>query len=236
MFVQEDNSELFFFASWDLLKFSKQLFKQPVSDAHIILIVLSCYHGRSWFQNNSRRLMVHCWPGLVFSPPYKCACSAQVDQIILLSLISVIWPVTMLRSNSFWSLPFQSFMSFSFPLSSFFFFSQLNCKYQVPFILFCYFCYYYIVVLVIFFSSRPAQQQPDCLSSFTVCKYDFISVPDSWGEKNRTKCFIFILSPSISLFITSLFSHKCCHNCFIYCIVAFFVLFWRVKGFFHCGG
>lgn len=131
-----------------------------------------------------------------------------------------------LKPNSFWSLPFHSFLSSSLCLllpSFLLLFSLLNCKYQVPFILFCYFCYYcyYIVVLVIFFSSsRPVQQQPDCLSSVAVCKYDFISVPCSGGE-NRTKCFIFILSSSISLFTTFPFSHKCCHNCFIYCIVFF---------------
>lgn len=136
-----------------------------------------------------------------------------------------------LKPNSFWSLPFHSFLSSSLCLllPSFLLFSLLNCKYQVPFILFCYFCYYcyYIVVLVIFFffSSRPVQQRPDCLSSVAVCKYDFISVPFQEG-KNRTKCFIFILSPSISLFTTFSFPHKCCHKCFIYCIV----FFWQGMG------
>lgn len=60
-----------------------------------------------------------------------------------------------LKPNSFWSLPFStssSSLCLQVPSFLLFFFSLLNCKYQVPFILFCYFCYYYyIVVLVIFF-------------------------------------------------------------------------------------
>lgn len=104
------------------------------------------------------------------------------------------------------SLPFLLTIPFSFSL-----FSLLNCKYQVPFILFC---YYIVLVFFFFLSSRPAQQRRDCLSSVAVCKYNFISVP-SPGGKNRTKCFIFILSPSISLFITSLFCHKCCHDFYL---------------------
>lgn len=109
-----------------------------------------------------------------------------------------------LKPNSFWSLPFHSSSSSSLCLllPSFLLFSLLNCKYQVPFILFCYFCYYcyYIVVLVIFFfSSRPAQQRPDCLSSVAVCKYDFISVPGSGGEKQNKMFHFYSLSLHFSL-------------------------------------
>ncbi len=133
-----------------------------------------------------------------------------------------------LKPNSFWSLPFHSFLSSSLCLllpSFLLLFSLLNCKYQVPFILFCYFCYYcyYIVVLVIFFffSSRPAQQRPDCLSSVAVCKYDFISVPGSGGEKQNKMFHFYSLSRHFSLHDFPFSPHKCCHNCFIYCIVFF---------------
>lgn len=108
-----------------------------------------------------------------------------------------------LKPNSFWSLPSHSFLSSPLPSASLFppLFSRLNCKYQVPFILFCYFCYYcyYIVVLVIFFffSSRPAQQCRDCLSSVAVCKY--ISVPGSGGEKQNKMFHFYSLSLHFSL-------------------------------------
>lgn len=73
-----------------------------------------------------------------------------------------------LKPNSFWSLPSHSFLfsSLCLLLTSVLLFSLLNCKYQVPFILFCYFCYYcyYIVVLVIFFFSLVDR----CSSSRTV--------------------------------------------------------------------
>lgn len=110
-----------------------------------------------------------------------------------------------LKPNSFWSLPFHSFLSSSLCLllpSFLLLFSLLNCKYQVPFILFCYFCYYcyYIVVLVIFFfSSRPVQQRPDCLSSVAVCKYNFISVPCSGGEKQNKMFHFYSLFLHLSL-------------------------------------
>lgn len=61
-----------------------------------------------------------------------------------------------LKPNSFLEppLPFV-FIFIPLPSSSLssFFFPLLNCKYRVPFILFCYFCCYcYYIVLVIFFS------------------------------------------------------------------------------------
>lgn len=111
-----------------------------------------------------------------------------------------------LKPNSFWSLPSHSFLSSPLPSASLFppLFSRLNCKYQVPFILFCYFCYYcyYIVVLVIFFffslvdrhsSVGTVYPQSQSVNTFQSLVQE---------GKNRTKCFIFILSPSISLFMT----------------------------------
>lgn len=97
------------------------------------------------------------WATFLSSTTQKCMFILSWPHCI--PLISVIWPEIMLKHlkpNSFWSLPFHSLFSSSpCPLlpSSLLFFSLLNCKYQVPFILFCYFCYYcyYIVVLVIFF-------------------------------------------------------------------------------------
>lgn len=109
----------------------------------------------------------------------------------------------LLKTRQLWSLPLPSpFLltphAFCFPL--FLLFSLLNCKYQVPFILFCYFCYcYYIVLVIFFFSSRPAQQQPDCLSSVAVCKYDFISVPGSGGKKQNKMFHFYSLSLHFSL-------------------------------------
>lgn len=107
-----------------------------------------------------------------------------------------------LKPNSFWSLPFHSFLFTSLCLllpSFLLLFSLLNCKYQVPFILLL--LLLYCSCNFFFFSSRPVQQRLVCLSSVAVCKYNFNSVPGSLGEK-QNKCFIFILSPSLSLFTT----------------------------------
>lgn len=134
-----------------------------------------------------------------------------------------------LKPNSFWSLPFHSSLSSSLCLQvpSFLLFSLLNCKYQVPFILFCYFCYYcyYIVVLVIFFSFPPVEWRSSVraiiLSRSLYIRFHF----SPWfrrGKQNKTFHF-YSLSLNFSL-QSGLFSpHKCCHNCFIYC--SFFCLF-----------
>lgn len=109
-------------------------------------------------------------------------------------------------------LPFL-FVLLPLPSASLFpppFFSLLNCKYQVPFILFCYFYYcYYIVVLVIFFFffslvDRRSSGRTVYPQSQSVNTISFQSLVQE--GKNRTKCFIFILSPSISLFTTFPFS------------------------------
>lgn len=107
--------------------------------------------------------------------------------------------------GAFLSIPPFSSSSLCFPLPPSSFFSLLNCKYQVPFILFCYFCYYcyYIVVLVIFFFSlvdRRSSGRTVYPQSQSVNTISFQSLVQE--GKNRTKCFIFILSPSISLFTT----------------------------------
>lgn len=137
-----------------------------------------------------------------------------------------------LKPNSFWSLPFLS-VPIPLPFAPLYppLFSQLNCKYQVPFILFCYFCYYcyYIVVLVIFFSLVDRRSSVRTVYPQSQSVNTFQSLVQE--GKNRTKCFIFILSPSISLFMTFPFPHKCRHNCFIYCIV----FFWGVGGSFPLG-
>lgn len=104
-----------------------------------------------------------------------------------------------LKPSSFWSLPFH-FLSSSLHLllPSLLLFSLLNCKYQVPFILFCYF--YYIVVLVIFFSLVDRRSSSrTVLSSVAVCKYNFISVPGSHGEKQNKMFHFYSLSLHFSL-------------------------------------
>lgn len=105
----------------------------------------------------------------------------------------------------FGASPFHSFLSSSLCLllpSVLLLFSLLNCKYQVPFILFCYFLLLlllYCCYCNFFFSSRPVQQRPDCLSSVAVCKYNFISVPGSGGEKQNKMFHFYSLSLNFSL-------------------------------------
>lgn len=96
--------------------------------------------------------------------------------------------------------PLGAFHSFKqIPSQLLFFFSLLNCKYQVPFILlfllllYCCSCNYF------FFSSRPAQQWRDCYFSIAVCKYNFISVPGSGGKTEQNVSFLFSLPPLHSL-------------------------------------
>lgn len=106
-----------------------------------------------WFGS----LTVYRWQGLVFFlTPHTCACSPWADHSGWVPLMSaMVWPEMMLKipkPNLFWSLPFHSFSLSSLCLlspSSLLFFSQLNCKYQVPFILF-YFVIFIIVIILLF--------------------------------------------------------------------------------------
>lgn len=101
------------------------------------------------------------------------------------------------------SIPFRP-SSLCLLLPSFLLFSLLNCKYQVPFILFCYF----LLLLLLyccscnFFSlvDRRSSGRAVYPQSQSVNTISFQSLVQE--GKNRTKCFIFILSPSISLFTT----------------------------------
>lgn len=174
------------------------------------------------------QLSVLCRHGLVFFLPTRtCACSVQVYHTMLLPLISVIiWPGIMLKPlkpNSFWSLPSLSFLfsSLCLLLPSILLFSLLNCKYQVPFILFCYFCYYcyYIVVLVIFFSlvDRCSSSRTVYPQSQSVNMISFQSLVQE-GKTEQNVSFLFslpsFLSSQLSLFtiiavITVLFIVLC---------------------------
>lgn len=112
------------------------------------------------------------------------------------------------QPNRIWSLPFHSFLlsplCLLLPFIHFLFFSLLNCKYHVPFILFCSVITLLLLLFFFFFFRRPVQQQLVCLSSVTVCKYEFNSVPCSVG-KSRTNVSFCYLSPSLSLSVVSPF-------------------------------
>lgn len=201
-------TEAYLVSQWFIEALFKPFSKQPASDAHIKVCL-------SWNREDLR------------GGGGQRVCTVLSSNTCMLSVTRrVIQSEQRFHPDTWtasWSLPFipphLHPSAFCFPpLSPFF--SLLNCKYQVPFILFCYYCYY-IVVLVIFFSlsSRPAQQLPGCLSSVAVCKYDFISVPGSGGEKTEQNVsFLFSLPPFLSVLL-SLVPHKCCHYCFIYCTV-----------------
>ena len=120
---------------------------------------------------------------LVFFSPTKQVCMFSLSWPHYITSTNLGYNLTWNNAQTpetqqlFGASPFHSFLSSSLCLllpSVLLLFSLLNCKYQVPFILFCYFLLLlllYCCYCNFFFSSRPVQQQrPDCLSSVAVCK------------------------------------------------------------------
>lgn len=145
-----------------------------------------------------------------------------------------------LKSNSFWSLPPSIPPSlhpsgFRFPLFFFFFFFPLPTAklVNIKYLLFYFgFCFFFLLLLLLyccscnffFSSSRPAQQRPgDYPQSQSVNTISFQSLVHE-GKTEQNVSFLFSLPPLLSS-ERPLFPHKCCHNCFIYCVVGFFFFF-----------